>query len=155
VNLLLIVALVVGAAVVGGGLMLAFRHAASPDAFLTEVSRGTAATFGFVGTAFAVLLAFVVFVGFQSYTKARDGATTEAAAVTTLFRTALFWGPEQRDDLQGKLACYARAVVSQEWPLMADERSSTVVDAWRDDLEETIRSLDLRTEAHRGAPRRI
>lgn len=150
-NPLLIIGIVLGAAAVGGGLMVAFRHGARPDAFRAEIIRGTAATFGFVGTAFAVLLAFVVFVGFQSYAKARDGATAEAAAVTTLFRTALFWETAERDDLQGELACYARAVVSQEWPLMEDERSSPVVDSWRDDLETTIRGLDLRTEARRAA----
>lgn len=151
VNLLLIVVVVLGAVAIGVGLMYAVRHVATPDAFRADITRETAATFGVVGTAFAVLLAFVVFVGFQSYASARDAAASEASAVTTMFRTAMFWGPKQRDELQGQLACYARAVVRDDWPRMAHEKSSAIVDEWRLDLEATIRRLDLRTAAQRAA----
>jgi hypothetical protein len=153
-NLLALVAIVVGAIVVGVTLMYVVRRTAPADYFLTDTTRGSA-IFGVVGTAFAVLLAFVMFVAFQSYTNARDNSTDEAAAVGSMFRTARFFRPQQRDEIQGQLVCYARGVVHQEWPLMREEESSPVVDRWRLDLEDTIRGLGLRSDAQKAGFRQL
>ena len=69
--------------------------------FLRDPMRGTA-IFGTVGTGFAVLLAFVVLVAFQSYGRAKAGAESEAVAVVELFRTAEFFPAAERDELQGR-----------------------------------------------------
>ena len=51
-------------------------------------------------------------------------ATRQMDSLTTYF-------PQQsRILLQGDLVCYGRAVVYDEWPLMASGRSSAVVDDW-------------------------
>ena len=107
--------------------MYAVRRTARSDYFLTDTTRGSA-IFGVVGTAFAVLLAFVMFVAFQSYTDARDASAEEASAVGRMFRTARFFPPAQREEVQRQLVCYARAVVDQEWPAMDDAERSPVVD---------------------------
>jgi len=72
-----------------------------------------------------------------------------------MFRTSQFFAPAQRNELQGQLVCYARAVVRLEWPVMGDAERSPVVDRWRLDLEDTIRSLDLRTERQRAGFRQL
>jgi len=61
----------------------------SPPAggFFTDSDRA-AGVFGVTGTAFAVLLAFVIFLSFSSYDRAREKASLEAVAVSQLFRTA-------------------------------------------------------------------
>lgn len=148
-NLLVLAALVAGTALVGVAVMYVIRRATKGDILVTQTGPGTA-VFGVVGTAFAVLLAFVMFVGFQSYTSARTAAQGEAAAVEAMFHTSEFFGPAQQDKLQGQLMCYARAVVYQEWPAMDDAERSRVVDRWRLDIEDTEKRLDLHTDRERA-----
>ena len=76
--------------------------------------------FGVVGTAFAVLLAFVIFLAFESYTNAKEEARREADAVQEHYATTSFLSPPARNELQGQLICYSRAVRFIEWPAMAE-----------------------------------
>jgi hypothetical protein len=111
---------------------------------LADPTRGTSiATVG--GTSFAVLLAFVIFAGFQTYNGAKTGAESEATAVLDMARTAALFPAAQRDELRGDLACYARAVIDQEWPAMRQGRSSPVVDGWIGAYRALFGRLDLRS----------
>jgi hypothetical protein len=155
VNLLVLALIVAGAVAVGVALMYAVRRTTRKDQFLLDTTRGSA-IFGVVGTAFAVLLAFVMFVAFQSFNEARDSSEAESAAVGSMFRTARFFDPAERDALQGELSCYARAVVHQEWPAMRDDgQSSPVVDEWRLDIEITMRGMDVRTPVEQAGFREL
>src|SRR5436190_9936393 len=118
-----------GAATIAVGLMYAIRRWARVDYFFIEVERG-AGVFAFLGTAFAVILAFVVLEAFQSFNDARTGAEEEAITVVQLSRTAEFFPPDQRDPIEGVLICYGRAVVNDEWPAMKEGRRSQVVQTW-------------------------
>jgi hypothetical protein len=91
-----------------------------------------------VRTAFAVLLAFVVFVGFQSFNQGRSGAKLEAFSVVELFRTAGFFAPPERERLQAEIACYVR-----EWRAMRDGGQSGVVDMWVARMQRTWSRLSL------------
>jgi len=82
------------------------------------------------GTAFAVLLAFVILAAFQTYNGARMGAESEAQAVLDMARTAALFPAGERYQLGGDLVCYGRAVVNQEWPAMQRGHSSPLVDYW-------------------------
>ena len=94
-------ALVAGTAMVAVLLMLAARQF-SPQGLLHD-SVPAAAVFGVLGVAFAVLLAFVMFLGFESYVRAHEGASREAVAVSQLARVSRLFpvaqGEELRDDL--------------------------------------------------------
>jgi hypothetical protein len=152
---LLVLALIVAAAIsVGVALMYAVRRVTKVDYFLADTTRGSA-IFGVVGTAFAVLLAFVMFVAFQSFNEARDSSEAESSAVGSMFRTARFFAPAERDELQGELSCYAKAVVHKEWPTMSDGESSPVVDEWRLEIEDTLRGIDLRTPIEQAGFRQL
>jgi hypothetical protein len=84
VSLLLAGAIVAGAAAVSVLLMAAVRRRLAAP-LLNEPARGTPMT-TFVGTAFAVLLAFITLAAFQTYNGAKTGAATEAVALLDMFK---------------------------------------------------------------------
>jgi len=130
--------------------MYLVRRRAPAGGFYTDVDRA-GAIFGVVGTAFAVLLAFVIFVAFQSYDNARAQAQKEADAVQKLYATTHFLSPPTRDELQGQLICYSRAVIHEEWPAMRQQRSSPVVDGWVAGLDRTIFQFEPVEEQDKAA----
>jgi hypothetical protein len=97
-------------------------------------SPRSAGTLSVIGTMFAVVLAFVIFLALQSYQRARDGSSVEAIAVTELHSVAEVFQSPSSDRLQGGLVCYARAVIEDEWPAMREGRSSELVQSWIDKL---------------------
>jgi Protein of unknown function (DUF4239) len=132
-------------------LMLLVRRLAAPaGGFFTDSDRA-AGVFGVTGTGFAVLLAFVIFLSFSSYDRARDKASVEAVAISQLFRTAKLFAPNAARQLHGELICYARAVVDDEWKTMRHERESPVVNAWLLRIEQTIDGLDVHGNKQRVA----
>ena len=48
------------------------------------------------------------------------------------------------EELRGDLGCYARAVISDEWPLMREGRESDVVLGWLEQIETTIDEMPSR-----------
>jgi hypothetical protein len=129
--------------------MLLVRRVIRVDTLLADQERGSA-FYGFIGTAFAVLLAFVILVAYQTYNSAKDGASEEAVAVVELARSAQFYPAAQRDQLRGQLACYARAVTYQEWPRLAHSARSPVVESWVASLRATYGQLADRDEHQRA-----
>ena len=145
------IAIIVVAVAVTVTLMLVVRRfAAPPGGFFTDSDRA-AGVFGVTGTGFAVLLAFVIFLSFSSYDRAREKASVEAVAISQLFRTAKLFPPRSRQALHGELICYARAVVHDEWKTMRDERESPVVDGWLGQIEQTVDRIPLQGDRQRVA----
>jgi hypothetical protein len=142
--------IVVAVAAAAVGLMYVVRRQSSVDHFFIEVERG-AGIFAFLGTAFAVLLAFVVLEAFQSFNDAKDGAEEEAITMVQLSRTAEFFPPAERDPLEGVSICYARAVIHDEWPAMRHGDRSPVVQEWVNRLEKGLHHLNPETPAQQAA----
>jgi hypothetical protein len=94
--------------------------------------------FGVIGTGFTVILAFVIFTAFESYQRARDAAGVESVATRQMEYLTEYFPQQSRAQLQDDLVCYARAVVHDEWPLMADGRSSTAVDHWVTEIDSSV-----------------
>jgi hypothetical protein len=139
-----------GAAAIAIGLMYAIRRRARVDYFFIEVERG-AGTFAFIGTAYAVLLAFVVLEAFQSFNDAKDGAEGEAIAIVQLSRTAEFFPPVERAPIEGVLICYGQAVIHEEWPAMKEGTRSPIVQGWVTRLDDGLQRLHPNTPARQGA----
>ena len=129
----------VGVAVTG---MYLVRRRAPVGGFFTSLDRA-GGVFGVVGTAFAVLLAFVIFLAFESYGNAKEEARQEADAVQEHYATTSFLSPPARNELQGLLICYSRAVIEDEWPAMKHQRRSALVDRWVSRLDTTVFQLDV------------
>ena len=72
-------AVLVGASATAVLLMLAARRYLAPEGILRDTVPA-AAVFGVLGVAFAVLLAFVMFLSFENYVGAREGGSREAVA---------------------------------------------------------------------------
>jgi hypothetical protein len=134
-------ALLAGAAIVAVLLMLAVRRS-SPQGLFHDAVPG-AAVFGVLGVAFAVILAFVMFLGFESYVRAHEGASREAVAVSQLARVARLFPVPQGEELRGDLGCYARAVISDEWPRMRQGLESDLVVGWIAQIETTIDDMPI------------
>ena len=131
-----ILLLVVADAVTVTGMLLLRRRA--PEGSFFRDTQQAAGVFTVAGTAYAVLLAFVFLLAFQSYNAARTSAEQEATALTALYHDADSFPPPSQARLHGELACYGRAVVAAEWPAMEAGHSSPLVQNWIDRLDGTF-----------------
>lgn len=148
-SLLLALAIIAVAVAIAITVMLLVRRFVAPaGGFFTDSDRA-AGVFGVTGTGFAVLLAFVIFLSFSSYDRAREKASVEAVAISQLFRTANLFSPGVRRQLHGELICYARAVIHDEWRTMRDERESPIVDGWLARIERTVDGMQLHSDQQR------
>jgi hypothetical protein len=130
-----ILVLVVAAAIT---IKLLVRRRAPVGGWFTDSPR-SAGTLSVIGTMFAVVLAFVIFLALQSYQRARQASSEEAIAVIELHSVAAVFDQPTRDHLQGGLVCYGRAVTEDEWPAMSEGRSSERVESWIDRLHGEFR----------------
>ena len=128
-GLLAEVAIVIGVAVLSVALLWAARRSPLNERFASEVTDHSKA-FDFMGTAFAVLLAFVVIQAYDSYNDAKKGAETEAEAILQMSRTVEAFAPGEHRHLDGLLICYGRAVIHHGWPTMKEGEASPVVNEW-------------------------
>jgi hypothetical protein len=76
---------------------------------LVDPTRGTSMA-TVVGSAFAILLAFMIIVAFQTYSGAKSAADSEGTAALEMFRTVAYFPAKQHDAARSDLVCYARAV---------------------------------------------
>lgn len=141
--------IVVAAGAIAALLMVGARRIAGGP-LLTDPTRGTP-TNAVVGTAFAILLAFVIVNASDTYGGAKSSADSEATATLEMFRTMGFFPAEQRDAVRSDIVCYARAVAYSEWPAMREGRPSPYVVPWIDSWNETFRQLDVRSARERSA----
>jgi hypothetical protein len=144
--ILIVVALDVAMAIA----ILVIRRRA-PDGSYFRDSQRAAGAFAVGGTIFAVIVGFVFLLAFQSYQNARNDSQSEALAALALFNVAEHFPQPVQGRLQGGVICYARAVINDEWPAMADERSSPLVDAWAFRLDTTFDRFDPRGSAESDA----
>lgn len=138
------VLILLGSVAAGCGLIVLMRRLAGDEPFFRDSSIAGGA-FGAVRSPVAVLLAFVVFLAFQGYTRADVSARNEASAVLTMFRTAAQLPPKTADRLERDLICYSRTVIEDEWPAMEHGDESPVIDHWLFETEQAIGDLVIRT----------
>ena len=120
---------------------LLVRRRAPAGGWFSDAPR-SAGTLSVIGTMFAVMLAFVILLALQSYQRAREGASVEAVAVSELHSVAGVFKPPVSDRLQGRLVCYARAVIDDEWPAMSEGLSSDLAQSWIDELHRDFANTD-------------
>jgi hypothetical protein len=140
-------AIVLCAAAVAALLMTAVRRRLTAP-LLNEPARGTP-MITIVGTAFAVLLAFITLAAFQTYNGAKTGAASEAVALLDMFKSAGLFPASERDELRADFVCYGRAVIHQEWPAMRHGERAPVVDGWITAYRTVFQRLTLRFAGER------
>jgi hypothetical protein len=100
-------------------LALALVRPALPTATLRASNPEVGNDLQAVGTIYAVLLAFVVYVVWGQFDAARKQVDHEANEVIDLFRTADGFPAAARAHVQRELTAYVAAVIREEWPAMA------------------------------------
>jgi Protein of unknown function (DUF4239) len=142
VQLALIITAVVVA--VTAAVVLVLRRLAPPDGFWGRPEPNhSGSAMAVLGSAFAILVAFVMFLAFQSFLNAKRNVDIEATEIEHLFETADLFRAEVRDDLHGTAICYARAVIADEWPKMKHAGRSRLVDHWALALERAVEGADF------------
>jgi hypothetical protein len=96
-----------------------------------------------MGGVFAILVAFVMFLAFQNFVSAKRNADIEAVAIERQFHAARGFNPALRGELQGDLVCYARAVIDDEWPKLAEGEHSELVDDWGIENQAAVQQADF------------
>jgi hypothetical protein len=131
-------------AATAGGMLIMRRRSPQGRGWFRNKEVGSGA-FGAIGNPFAVLLAFVVFLAFQSYTSAGTAAEEEAAATATMMRTSELIEGAAAEKIHADLRCYAQAVINDEWPLMQSggEVHSDAVDHWLIEFERAAGQLEV------------
>lgn len=79
-----------------------------------------------LGTIYAVVAAFVVYVVWGQFNDARNQVEREASEVVDLFRLADGFPNDDRRALQTKLARYVDAVLDEEWPALARNEDAPI-----------------------------
>lgn len=79
-----------------------------------------------IGVVYAVLLAFIVIVEWEMFRDTDDIVQEEVRYMASVFRDVrVFSDKEKAHEIQHAIDSYARTVVNEEWPLMAEGKSSS------------------------------
>jgi hypothetical protein len=140
----------IAAAAVLAALAMAGARRIGRGPLLTDPTRGTSMA-TVTGTAFAILLAFIIINAFQTYSGAKSAAEEEATSTLQMFRTAALLPAEEREALRSDLVCYARAVTYSEWPAMRDGNTSPFVVPWIDRWNAVLSRFEPRSDRERLA----
>jgi hypothetical protein len=130
--------------------ILLVRTRAPEGSFFTDGDRASG-VFGVLATGFAIFAGFVIFLAFTTYDQSRSGAEAEALVVIQQYETAQFFPAQTRTKLGGQLSCYARSVVSQEWPRMEAGELGDTINPWSVALFRTIQAASTPTFAAQTA----
>jgi uncharacterized protein DUF4239 len=101
-----------------------------------------------VGSIYAVLQAFVVFVVWTQFDQTRTLVEREANDIVDIFRTTQGLPEPHRDEIRARLAAYVDGILEEEWPAMARSDMPTLERA-SVRLEEafaTLRSFEPATD---------
>ena len=141
---------VLGASAIMVIAILLVRRRAPEGGYFSDGDRA-AGVFGVLATGFALLLGFVIFLAFTKFDGSRAGAEAEALAVVQLFETAQLMPADAGPELAGEVECYARSVVSLEWPAMEEGSGSDAISPWGFAMLRTIQSVEPETASEESA----
>jgi hypothetical protein len=98
-----------------------------------------------VGTAYAVLLAFVAVAAWQSFTDADKIVDTEASLIGNLHRDTTGLPREKGEPIRGFLELYVNEVITVEWPLQQQGEVGTIGWGALEEAHAHIAYLDPKT----------
>ena len=95
-----------------------------PHRALAEHNDVTGFVLAIVGVIYAVLLAFVVIIAWESFNTADGVAQSEVSAAADLDRMSRSYGDKAARELRAEIAHYADLMRAEEWPAMQTGGSS-------------------------------
>lgn len=115
-----LIAIVIAITIVGHGMVRRFV-----DFEMLDANQGvTEAMLGVVGTLFSVLLGLLVAGAIESYHDVKLQVAAEANGLANVFRLARGLSNEDRPRIRKLCREYGEAVITEEWPLMAQRKMS-------------------------------
>ena len=106
--------------------------------------------FATVGVIYAVLLAFMVIVSWQSFDQSITDVTREASSISSMYRDSAALDPSFRTKLVAVLDDYVTAIVKEEWPLLAKGQKSQHVQVIQENLWKTFTQADPKGEVQKA-----
>lgn len=103
-----------------------------------------------LGSIYAVLLAFVVFVVWTQFNEARSRVEVEANELVDLYRTSTGLPDPTRSEVQGRIREYVEQVAGPEWHAMAcgDRHSFEKGDQLLDSMWHALNRCEAETNCH-------
>jgi hypothetical protein len=105
--------------------------------------------FATIGVIYAVLLAFIVVVTWQDYDKAQDVTVNEANCIAALYRDSTPFPAEFRAELKSELTNYVKAIINEEWKMMAKGKRSANVQKTQVELWELYGNFQPKNESQK------
>ena len=121
--------LVACGSVVLAALLVFVVHRFFPHQIRASYNEVNGYFFAAVGALYAVLLAFIVVAVWQDMGTAQQNTYDEANAIPGLYFSATAFPPNVRVTFQRDAIAYARDVIDEEWPALANGQSSPQVEA--------------------------
>jgi hypothetical protein len=151
-------ALIGSVVIVGGSVLLALAGTILvrrwvPLPLLEEQNDVAGYIIAVLGVAYAVLLAFVIFVVWSQFEDTKSGVAREANAVTDAYRLGQGLPEPSRRQITDLTRAYARVVVGEEWETTGHGSASLdSARAWKalDQLWEAVRKTTPRTAAEQA-----
>jgi hypothetical protein len=103
--------------------------------------------YGALYVTFGVIIGFSAYLVLNKYTTSQTTVVNEASDVRALYYLAGQFPESQRDQIQELVRSYARVVVDEEWPLMAEGQSSPRAAALNQQITNSVDSLQPSTSA--------
>lgn len=131
--LLKVPSLLLGIIIIGGALLLSVAglflvRSLIPHHKLKLHNDVSGPIFGALGTIYAVLLAFMVVIVWESFDKSNLNVQREAYCLADLYRDAEAFSPVFSAQARGLFSEYKRAVVGEEWKMLARGKASPQVE---------------------------
>jgi hypothetical protein len=139
------------ALIVVGGLMaiagagLAYVRRRWPHFITGEHNDVAGILLGVVGATYGIMLAFVVVAVYQAFTDAEENVRTEASEVVQIYLDTR--GLDIAGAVSAQVTTYVRDVVLDEWPSMANGRSSPRAEADIHAMFGLLQGYEPRTQA--------
>jgi hypothetical protein len=129
-----------------GGLVLVQRFV--PSTLRQQHNDVAGFIYAVVGIVYAVLLALVVIAAWEEHEAAKATVDSEANELAEIFWLAHRLPDSEGRQLQELARSYARVVLDEEWPLMAQEGRASAR-AWEllDEMRLAIQDLEVSTQA--------
>jgi lysylphosphatidylglycerol synthetase-like protein (DUF2156 family) len=135
--------IIAGAATLAALVYLLSRRLAPPEGWWGRPEPNhSGGTLAVLGSIFAILSAFVLFLSFQGFLNAHRNASAEAEAVEHMFHVAARFPPVARTALHTELVCYSRAVIGREWESMRSGARSADVEQRKQGIETALGKLE-------------
>ncbi len=100
-----------------------------------------------IGSIYAVIFAFVIFVIWGQFTDVETFMMRECNSLNELLRFSAFVNPEARRGIRRAVAAYAQQVVRSEWPALGERRRDKATEqAFSEILDAILRTVPASAE---------